>query len=127
MIKDKFAVVPISVALLLTAGLAVADSAAVRTLAGITMNLNHFPSDEDKVALKAIIDSDDTSEEEAAIAMALFNMQHEVTEVDADRLADIVDDDASDATARKLAGVLLGIKHVPSDDDKAALAALAGE
>jgi hypothetical protein len=125
--KTPFAVLPISVALLFISGLAVADSAATQTLARVTMNLNHFPSDEDKVALKEIIDNDDSSEEEAAIATALSNMQHKVTEVDANRLADIVDDDESDATARKLAGIVLGINHAPSDDDKAALAALAGE
>jgi hypothetical protein len=125
--RTRFAVVPISVALLLIAGLAIADSAATRTLARVTMNLNHFPSDEDKVALKEIIDSDDSSEEEAAIALALVNMQHKVTEKDAERLADIIDDDTSDASARKLAGILLGVNHTPSDGDKAALAALAME
>jgi hypothetical protein len=125
--KTLFAVLPIGVALLFISGLVVADNAATQTLARVTMNLNHFPSDEDKVALKAIIDSDDSSEEEAAIAMALVNMQHKVTEADADRLADIVGDDESDATARKLAGIVLGINHAPSDDDKAALAALAGQ
>lgn len=115
----------VSVASLFAAGVVAASGHALKTMAEITMNLNHYPSDEEKTTLKAIIDSDDASEEEAAIAMALSNMQHQVTEDDAERLADIVADDAADAGARKLAGILLKINHRPSDDDKQALAALA--
>lgn len=122
----KFAVAGIGVALLLAAGLVLADTSAIGTLAKITMNLNHYPSDEDKAVLKAIIDSDDSSEEEAAIALALTNMQHKVTEEDAKRLAEIVDDETSDDSARKLAGILLHINHSPSEDDKAMLAELMG-
>lgn len=117
----------VSVALLLATGVVTAGGHALKTMAEITMNLNHYPSDAEKAELKAIIDSDDSSEEEAAIAMALSNMQHSVTEKDAERLADIVDDDAADASARKLAGILLSINHRPSDDDKKALAALAAD
>lgn len=110
--------------LLLTSGIAIADSSAISAMAKITMNLNHFPSDDDKAALKAIIDSDESSEEEAAIAMALVNMKHKVTEEDAKRLADIIDDPQSDGSARQLAGILLRVNHTPSDEDKATLAGM---
>jgi len=112
--------------LCLAAGAALAESAAIRTMAGITMGLQHFPSDADKERLTAIIESDDSTEEEASIAMALVNLQHKVGEDDAERLADIVDDDMADPDARSLAGILLGINHMASDADKAKLAALAG-
>ena len=114
---------------LVAATVAVAEghASATQTLAEITMNLNHFPTDEDKAALGAIVESDESSEEEASIAMALSNMQHQVTEADAERLTDIVDDDLSDAAARELARILLGINHSPTDADKAALASLAGD
>lgn len=111
--------------LLLAGGLSFADSAAIRTMAKITMGLNHFPSDDDKAALSDIIDSDESSDDEAAIALALTNMQHKVTEADAERLVEIVEDEASDASARTLAGILLGVNHTPSGEDKTALAALA--
>ena len=117
----------VAATLLVASGLTSADSAAIQTMARITMNLNHFPTDEDKAALGAIVESDESSEEEASIAMALSNMQHQVTEVDAERLTDIVDDDLSDAAARELARILLGINHSPTDADKAALASLAGD
>ena len=86
---------------------------------------SHYPSEEEKAILNAIIECDDSLEEEAAITMALVNMQHTVTTADAERLADIVDDDFSDDSARKLAGILLTINHSPSDEDKAVLASLA--
>ena len=115
------------IASLAVAGPASADTEALKTLATIAKNLDHHPSEEDQVVLKAIVDSDESSEEEAAIAMALSNMQHTVTAADAERLRDLVDDDLSDPAARKLAGILLRINHNPADDDKVALAALAGE
>jgi hypothetical protein len=107
--------------LLATGSLALADSAGIRTMAEITKNLNHFPSDADKAALKSIVDSDDSSEEEASIAMAISNIEHKVTEADAERLDDIVSDDEAGADARALAGILLTINHSPSDADKAKL------
>jgi len=115
----------ISILALLTGGLAFADSEGVRTMAKIAMSLNHFPSEEDKAALKSIVESDESSEEEASIAMALSNLQHKVTEADAERLQDIVDDESSDEAARELAGIVLSINHSARDEDKAALATLA--
>lgn len=120
----------IGMALLLVAGSANADTATIQALVRITMDLDQHPTEEEKGILKAIIDSDDSSEEEAAIAMALSNMQGKVTGGDAERLQDIVDDDFSDDMARRLAGILLRTEHKPGDEDKvalAALAALAGE
>lgn len=123
--KIRFALMGFCVTLLLGAGLAFADSAAIRTMAKITMSLNHYPSDDDKATLNAIIDGDESSDDEAAIAMALTNMQHKVTEDDAERLVEIVNDEQSSASARKLAGILLSINHMPSTEDKAVLATLA--
>ena len=123
--KSGFIAAATGVAMFVATGLVAAETATIRALAQITINLNHYPSEEDKAILNAIIESDDTLEEEVAIAMALANMEHRVTPADAKRLADIVDDDFSDDSARKLAGILLNINHTPSDDDKVVLASLA--
>ncbi len=117
----------IAVTSLFSTGLALADDAAIKTMARITMSLNHFPSDDDKATLKGIIDNDDSTEEAADIAMAISNIQHKVTEKDTDRLEDIISDDSAGADARKLASILLRINHAPSDEDKTTLAALAEE
>lgn len=124
--KIRFTLAGVIALTMLTVGLAHAESDAIETMAKITMNLNHFPSDDDKAALEAIVDSDESSEEEAAIAMALTNLQHKVTEADAERLTAIVEDPESDASARELAGIVLKINHAASADDKAVLATLAG-
>ena len=123
----RFVLAGIGMALLLVAGQAIADTATIQALVRITMDLDQHPTEEEKGILKAIIDSDDSSEEEAAIAMALSNIEHKVKPADAERLADIVDDDLSDALARRLAEILLRIDNSPGDDDKVALAALAEE
>ena len=106
-------------------GIALAADSAIQTMARITMNLNHFPSDDDKAALQGIIDSDDSTDEEAEIAMAITNIEHKIAEKDNERLRDIVNDDNADADARQLAGIVLRINHSASDADKKALAELA--
>lgn len=126
---NKFALIltSISISLLLSAGVVLADDSAIQTMARITMNLNHFPSDEDKATLQTIIDSDDSTDDEADIAMAIVNIQHKVLEKDTQRLQEIIDDDGAENGSRKLASILLRINHAPSDTDKIALAALAKE
>jgi len=123
--RIRTGLVAFSVVSMLVGGLSFASTEAIRKMAEITMSFNHFPSDEDKAALKGIVDSDDSSDDEASIAMALANMQHKVADSDVERLQDIVDDESSDEAARKLAGILLSINHAASDGDKAALATLA--
>ncbi len=124
---NKFALVLTGIAItsLFSTGIVLADDAAIKTMARITISLNHFPSDDDKAALKGIIDSDDSTEEAADIAMAIANIEHKVLEKDTDRLEDIIGDDSAGADARTLASILLRINHAPSDEDKTTLAALA--
>ena len=123
----KFAllVTGIGITLLFATGVVLADDGAIQTMARITESLNHFPSDDDKATLEGIINSDDTSDEEADIAMAIANIEHKVIEKDIERLSDLINDDSTGEDARKLAGILLRINHAPSDEDKATLAALA--
>jgi hypothetical protein len=113
--------------LLIATGPVLADNAAVQTLARITVNLQHFPSDDDKAQLQAIIDSDESTEGEAAVAMALANFQHQVAPGDAERLLDVKDDDSATAEVRELADILLRTQHSPSDEDKTTLAAMAAD
>lgn len=115
----------ISMTLILSPGVVLAADGAIQQMAQIAMSLNHYPSDDDKATLKGIIDSDDSTDEEADIAMAIANIEHKVVEKDTERLTDIVDDETAGADARELAGILLRINHSPSDQDKMALAALA--
>ena len=111
----------------MTLNVALGADDAIGTLARITMSLNHYPSDADKEELNAIIESDETTDEEVTIAMAILNMQHTVGAGDAQRLDQLVADDLVEESVRRLAEILLHLNHTPSDEDKAALSALVGE
>jgi len=103
--------------LLIITNLAFADAAATRTMAEITMNLNHYPSDSEKQTLAAIANSDDSSELEIAVATALSNLKHQVTASDKDKLNSIIADDSAPADLHALASILISINHRPTESD----------
>ncbi len=103
--------------LLIITNLAFADTAEIRTMADITMNLNHFPSDSDKQMLAAITNSDDSSESEIAVATAISNIKHQVTAGDKEKLHSIIVDDSIPAELRAVASILISINHRPTESD----------
>jgi hypothetical protein len=103
--------------LLISTNLVFAESAAVLTMADITMNLNHFPSDSDKEKLAAIISSDDSSESEVAVAAAILNIEHQVAAADKEKLNAIIGDDSTSAELRAVASVLVTVMHTPTQSD----------
>lgn len=126
--KTKISVLSIVCsALLIFTSSAFADSAAVRTMADVTMNLNHFPSDSDKQKLSAITDSDDSSKSELAVATAIMNIKHHVTEADKQMLNSIIGDESAPAELRELAGILVNINHRPTESDVEKLAAIVAD
>ena len=67
----------------LTASIAnAAESKAVQTMAGILMNLHHYPSDSDKQALVQITEDKSATADERTVAQALKNVQHTVAAAD---------------------------------------------
>ncbi len=114
-------------ALLIVTGSAFADSAAIRTMADVTMNLNHFPSDADKQKLSAITSHDDSSKAELSVATAILNIEHHVTEADKEMLNSIIGDESAPAELRELAGILVNINHRPSEADVAKLATIVAD
>jgi hypothetical protein len=101
----------------LAAPVAFAESEAIRTMATITKNLNHFPSDADKQKLANIINSDESSEAEIAVASAISDFEHKVSESDSAELQSVIDDESAPAELRKLASILMTINHSPSESD----------
>ena len=114
-------------ALLIFAGFAFADSAAIRTMADVTMNFNHYLSDSDKQRLSAITTSVDSSKSELAVAAAIMNIQHKVAEADKEVLNSIIGDDSVPAGLRQLAGILVTINHRPRESDVTMLATIAAD
>jgi hypothetical protein len=124
-----FSSIACSVLLTITS-LVFAGTVATRTMADITMNLSHFPSDSDKQKLAAIINSDDSSESEKAVAAAISKIEHQVSDGDKEKLKSIVGDDATPAELRAVASVLINVMHTPTESDIEKLkeiAAAAGE
>ncbi len=114
-------------ALLMISSLAFADTAATRTMAEITMKLNHYPSDSEKQTLAAIAKSDGSSESEIAVATALSNMKHQVAAGDKEKLHSIIADDSVPEELRALASILISINHKPTESDIEQLGMIASD
>ena len=97
----------------------------VATMAGIVLELQHFPSDDAKASLAAIVNGE-ASDAEKTVAMAIAGIEHKVSDGDRAALAAIAADESQAAALRKLAGIVAGINHVPGAEAKAALQELAG-
>ena len=104
-------------ALLVIANLAFADATAIRTMANITMKLNHYASDSEKQTLAAIAKSDDSSESEIAVATAISNLKHKVAAGDKEKLHSIIADDSVPEDLRAVASILISINHRPTESD----------
>jgi hypothetical protein len=101
-----------------------AQSKAVQTMAGILINLHHFPSDSDKQALTQIAADKSTTADERTIAQALMDVQHTVAAADKPNLEAIVSNDKASSSDKTLADAILNLHHMVSDSDKAKLQAL---
>lgn len=117
--------IPVLLALgLAAAPLSLADGGAVKTMAKILVDLNHFPSDADKQKLEAIIEDDASNDNERTVASALLNMQHQVSGDDKAALEALAGDNTADKKLRSLAEVLANVNHAPNDAQKETLKGL---
>lgn len=99
------------------------NTSAHKTIAGILHGLSHFPSDADKAKLTAIMEDESVSSGYQTLASAVAGINHSVGAEDKNAIAQIMKSDAS-SELKALAQIAVGINHVPSDDAKAALAAM---
>lgn len=97
------------------------ESKAVKTMAGILMTVNHFPTDEQKKTLQAVSAEAATTAQEKVLIQALLTMQHSVAEAEKTKVQAVVKDQAASAGARAVAGVLERFLHMANEADKAAL------
>jgi hypothetical protein len=124
--KSKYLLVMLSVAcMMLGAQPALAESAAMRDMAGVMMNLNHYPSDAEKARLKAIAADKGSTEQERVIATAISNMEHKVAAGDAEKLKQVMGDMSAPAEVRDLAGIVLNTSHKPGKEDRRKLEMMA--
>lgn len=107
--------------LMLGAQSALAASEAVREMAGIMVNLEHYPSDAEKTKLKGIVDNKGSTAQERVLATAISNLKHKVAAGDKDKLKQVMDDAVAPAEVRELAGIILNLNHKPGSADKSKL------
>lgn len=123
-----FRFLPLLVALALAGqALSAAESKAVQQIAGILMNLNHFPSDAEKETLKGIIAAKETTDHERTVAQALLNVQHKVSGDDKPKLDAVVKDASAPESVKALARIVANLNHTPSAEEKEQLKKLTAQ
>lgn len=115
---------PVLIALFPQASLAQDADGALKQIADIVANLNHFPSDADKATLASISGNESYPVGLRGMASAVANINHAPTAEDKEVLAGIQANEAAPANAKELAGIIAGINHTASADAKARLAEL---
>lgn len=98
-------------------------SDAIKKMAGIMINLNHYPSSQGKATLKKLLSSKSMSANERALATAMLNLDHKTIDSDKPALQKILEGEASSAE-KDLAQILLNLSHKPSSGDKSKLQAM---
>ena len=102
----------------------VAGDAHLHTMAGILIDLNHFPSDDEKATLADIVGDSDASASDQVLANAISNLKHKVGNSDRAALTELSANADALAGARTMADILLNFAHHPSAGDKAKLKAI---
>ncbi len=104
---------------------AIADDSPASTLAGILIDMNHFPSEAQKEQLTAISDDADASANLRSIASAIAGIEHTPSAEAQAELNGILISEAASPEEKTLAGAVLRFQHALSVEDRAALEDLA--
>jgi len=96
------------------------DTTNIATMAGIVMNMNHFPGDAEKKKLNDIA-STAKSDAEKTIATAILNIKHAPSPADKAKLELIAADPDAAAPVRDLASIVADFNHQATETDIARL------
>ena len=107
--------------LMFVAQSALAASVAVRQMASILLQLEHYPSIDDKVKLNEIANNKSSTKQEQVLATSVSNLKHQVADGDKDKLKHVIDDADAPKDVREMASIILTLRHFPSAADKAKL------
>ena len=105
--------------------IAAQESAAVKTIAGILMTINHFPNDTDKKTLTTLAGQTSTIDQEKVLIAAILGMQHSIAAADKPKVEAVMKDAKASAGVKQIATILNTFLHMASDAEKAALKKLA--
>ena len=105
--------------------IAAQESAAVKTIAGILMTINHFPNDADKKTLTSLASQSSTTDQEKVLITAILGMMHSIAAADKPKVEAVMKDAKASAGVKQIATILNTFLHTASADEKAALKKLA--
>ncbi len=92
--------------------------AMIIKMADIMINLEHFPTEDEKQKLQSILDSDSSTDQEKIIANSIMNIQHSPNAEDQDKLQLIIDNTTATSTVNTLARIVQSFSHGISKTDK---------
>ena len=101
-----------------------ANQVAVKQVADIVANLNHFPSDADKATLAEISGNSALAQGIRDMATAVSNIQHAATAEGKSAMNALAAAADTPERGKVLAGIIANVNHVPSPEAKAQLAEL---
>ena len=98
-------------------------SEATDRMAKILISFNHFPADEDLARLEAILEDNNSSDNEKALAGIISRVAHKPAESDRSAL-DALGKGRSTPAVKTLAKAVMSINHTPSAESITALKAM---
>ena len=92
--------------------------AIIIKMADIMINLEHFPTADEKKKLQSVLDAASSTDQEKIIANAIMHIQHTSTEEDQEKLQLIIDNTVATSTVNTLAKIVQSFSHGISKTDK---------
>ena len=92
--------------------------AIIIKMADVMINLEHFPTADEKKKLQSVLDSVSSTDQEKIIANAIIHIQHESTVEDKEKLQIIIDNTVATSTVNTLAKIVQTFAHGISKTDK---------
>jgi hypothetical protein len=103
---------------------AMAASDAVQTMTAILIEMNHFPSDEQRAVLTSIADDSDQTENVRRIARAIASIAHQAAEEEKESMNAVLADQSATSAEQALARAVNRFNHQADPDDVEALRSL---
>ena len=114
----------LSALLLVLAAPMFAENDPIKNMAGILLEMNHFPNEVQAASLEAIMTDQSAGASVRVIANAIHNIKHQATAQDKQVLTSIAADTKQSAGVRSLAGIVINFNHQVSAFQKPQLEAL---
>jgi len=104
---------------------AATNSKAVKAIAGVLMDIQHFPNDAQKKTLTSVAADGATTAQEKVLVQAILCMMHSINDADKPKVEAIMKDAAAPAGVKQIATILDHFLHMVNAEDKATLQKLA--